>query len=107
MERTIGSRFLEELPENHVKTTDHTQSSDRASNSLSDYGEGYSYESEPDDSDDLGGLTEGMMVRHPRFGVGKVDAILSKGPQPRVRIAFTQAGLKTIVLGYAPLVPLE
>lgn len=101
MERTIGSRFLEEFPEAHVKVRDETSTHDRGSASIGDY------ESVPDESDDLGGLCEGMMVRHPRFGVGKVDAILSKGPQPRVRIAFTQAGMKTIVLGYAPLVPLD
>jgi len=103
MERTIGSRFLEELPEEHVTVLDHTQRHDRGSATIGDY----SYESTPDESDDLDGLREGMMVRHPRFGVGKVDSILSKGPQPRVRIAFTQAGMKTIVLGYAPLVPLD
>ncbi len=101
MERTIGSRFLEELPEVHVKVTDHTNTYDRGSATIGDY------EAIPDESDELGGLREGMMVRHPRFGVGRVESILSAGPQPRVRIAFTQAGTKTIVLGYAPLVPLE
>lgn len=101
MERTIGSRFLEELPEAHVSVRDDASTHDRASASLSDY------EAIPDESEDLGGLREGIMVRHPRFGVGRVESILSKGPQPRVRIAFTQAGTKTIVLGFAPLVPLE
>jgi DNA helicase II / ATP-dependent DNA helicase PcrA len=105
MDRTIGSRFLEELPEAHVTFTDTTAAADRGSATIDDYSE--SYEPAPDESDDLGGLREGIMVRHPRFGVGRVDAILSKGTNPRVRIAFTQAGLKTIVLGYAPLVPLE
>ena len=105
MDRTIGSRFLEELPEAHVTATDTTSTPDRGSATIDDYAGGY--EAAPDESDDLGGLREGIMVRHPRFGVGRVDAILSKGPHPRVRIAFTQAGVKTIVLGYAPLAPLE
>ena len=105
MERTIGSRFLEELPTTNVRTTDAANQHDRGSATLDDYADGPHYE--PDASDDLGGLRVGIMVRHPRFGVGKVDAILSKGPQPRVRIAFTQAGMKTIVLGFTPLVPLE
>ena len=99
MDRTIGSRFLEELPEAHLKVSDESVG-DRGSSTLDDYAGGY--EPHADESDELGGLREGMMVRHPRFGVGRVESILSRGPKPRVRIAFTQAGVKTIVLGFAP-----
>jgi len=108
MERTIGSRFLEELPEAHLRVSD-ASAGDRGSSTLDDYsGSGAGdYEPYADESDELGGLREGIMVRHPRFGVGRVESILSRGPKPRVRIAFTQAGVKTIVLGFAPLVPLE
>jgi DNA helicase-2/ATP-dependent DNA helicase PcrA len=67
----------------------------------------FGYEPVADDSDAMGGLREGLKVRHPRFGVGRVEAVLSTGQNPRVRIAFRDAGTKTIVLGYAPLEPME
>jgi len=62
---------------------------------------------DPAEPDELEGLRTGRMVRHPRFGVGRVDAIVSRGSNPRVRILFRDAGPKTIVLGYAPLEPLD
>ncbi|MFG0274081.1 MAG: ATP-dependent helicase [Phycisphaerales bacterium] len=107
-ERTIPSRFLEELPREHVTMSDQSESFeagswDEGSSSMGDWSGG----NDPAQPDELDGLREGLMVRHPRFGVGKVDAIVSRGTNPRVRILFRDAGPKTIVLGYAPLEPLD
>ncbi|MFG0257356.1 MAG: ATP-dependent helicase [Phycisphaerales bacterium JB043] len=108
-ERTIASRFLSELPEDgieaHNLTDETTEASswDEPSAGIDDLG----YEPVADDSDAMGGLREGLKVRHPRFGIGRVEAILSTGRTPRVRIAFRDVGVKTIVLGYAPLEPME
>ena len=108
-ERTIPSRFLEELPREHVIVSDQSDAYDaggwdEGSSSMDDWGAGGGDPAEPDE---LEGLRAGRMVRHPRFGVGKVDAIVSRGSNPRVRILFRDAGPKTIVLGYAPLEPLD
>jgi len=111
-ERTISSRFLEELPREHVLISDQsggfeTGEWDAGSASMDDWGDASSSSSDPAQPDELDGLRKGVMVRHPRFGVGRVDAIVSRGANPRVRILFRDAGPKTIVLGYAPLEPLE
>ncbi|MHC4977246.1 MAG: 3'-5' exonuclease, partial [Planctomycetota bacterium] len=70
-ERTIASRFISELPDdtieaiNLTKEPGTTSSWDSASATVDDFG----YEPVADDSDAMGGLREGLKVRHPRFGV--------------------------------------
>jgi DNA helicase-2/ATP-dependent DNA helicase PcrA len=115
-ERTIVSRFLGELPKEHVVF------SDRAGDSAA-WGPGPS-EDERDGASDgprfvpddegpraggrgaggrgVGGLRVGDQVRHPQFGVGKVMA-LEGGVNARARIAFRDVGVKTMVLEYARL----
>lgn len=108
-ERTIPSRFLSELPREHVRMTD-----------LSGAGAGGEWEEQ--DSGDIefgetarrpaggagsgrgGGVLfpVGCTVRHPQFGVGVVQAT-GVGATARVTIAFRGIGVKTFVLEYARL----
>lgn len=49
----------------------------------------------------------GSMVRHPQFGIGCVQAVISATMEPRVRIEFRGVGVKTLALRYARLEPVE
>jgi len=122
-ERTIASRFLEELGSEHVHMTDR-------SDSLGGYGPstgtGESWEDSANQfpqirsisssarqaqradegSQMAAGLREGAMVRHPRFGMGKVMSVMG-GSNARAKIDFRTVGVKTLVLEYARLEPLD
>jgi DNA helicase-2/ATP-dependent DNA helicase PcrA len=52
---------------------------------------------------DAGAWSIGMKVRHPQFGIGKIEAV-SGGADARVRVKFG-VGVKTLVLQYARLEP--
>ena len=45
----------------------------------------------------------GCVVRHPRFGLGRVESIMRRASGAAARIAFPTAGTKTLILDYAPL----
>lgn len=113
-ERTIPSRFLDELGSEHVHMVDR-------SDSLGGFGPGAgtgeTWDNGPSprrvEAIDTGGragvpdgLGEGVMVRHPRFGVGKVVSV-SGGANARARIDFRTVGVKTLVLEYARLEPID
>jgi DNA helicase-2/ATP-dependent DNA helicase PcrA len=86
-ERTIPSRFLGELPREWVRQVDRA---------------------EPGEAGDSarGGrplpLPVGATVRHPQFGLGRVEAVTG-GVNARAEIAFRDVGRKTLVLEYARL----
>jgi DNA helicase-2/ATP-dependent DNA helicase PcrA len=98
-DRTVPSQFLRELPEDGV--------------SFSDQADLLSYE---DEDEDIGvrnarawgeprmnaEFPVGSMVRHPRFGVGKVTAVTG-GVDAKATVAFRDVGTKTLVLKYANL----
>ncbi|MSR17713.1 MAG: ATP-dependent DNA helicase PcrA [Phycisphaerales bacterium] len=48
----------------------------------------------------------GMMVRHPEFGVGCIEAILPRGELTSVRVQFKSGPARTLVTEYAKLLPL-
>ena len=48
-------------------------------------------------------LPIGCMVRHPRFGVGRVVSVTGAGRTARARVDFVKFGTKTLVLEYARL----
>jgi DNA helicase-2/ATP-dependent DNA helicase PcrA len=113
-QRTIASRFLRELPSEHVTMVDLADSSgasddrdefddwgDRVSERLA--GARHGQRTPREDPRDLAsGLRVGGMVRHPQFGVGKVLS-LTRGADARAQIAFRDVGVKTLVLSYARL----
>jgi hypothetical protein len=45
----------------------------------------------------------GSMVRHPIFGVGKVEYLARGSGGTRARIAFRSVGLKTLIVEHAKL----
>jgi DNA helicase-2/ATP-dependent DNA helicase PcrA len=127
-ERTIPSRFLNELPTDGVAFRDE-----------SDAGAEFEYEQPPRGAggesarrpsgprgaasanaarkNPLAGVRgskasapagdsqypAGCKVRHPQFGVGTVQSVTGLGVNRRATIAFLQAGTKTLVLQYARL----
>jgi DNA helicase-2/ATP-dependent DNA helicase PcrA len=100
-ERTIPSRFLAELPREHVLVSDQSDAF------------GGLEEDEPGWGRDTGsflskrgdggaGLPVGCSVRHPQFGVGVVRSV-TPGVGARVEVEFKGVGRKTLVLEYARL----
>ena len=54
-----------------------------------------------------GGLVVGCRVRHPRFGLGRVDALSPRPTGSAARVMFDDAGLKTLLVDYAGLEVVE
>jgi DNA helicase-2/ATP-dependent DNA helicase PcrA len=48
-------------------------------------------------------IEAGALVRHPQFGVGRVERVSGRGMQRRAQIDFEDLGRKTLVLQYARL----
>ncbi len=109
-ERTVPSRFLSELPREHVVFSDQ-----------SDVGQGLGaawgeQDAEFQDSGDVemgvpaaprrsataSPFPVGCVVRHPQFGLGEVKSV-TMGVNARAVIAFRDVGVKTLVLEYARL----
>ncbi len=106
-ERTMPSRFLEELPAEHCTRRD------LARHGFDDDGPGHAavrsagpsapaYSGGGRSSGPPPAFEPGSLVRHPQFGVGKVLAV-SRGPGARARVEFREAGVKTLVIEYAGL----
>ena len=53
------------------------------------------------------GYRRGLLVRHAKFGLGRIEEVLSAGPSQRVRVNFQSCGLKTLVTAMANLEPLD
>jgi DNA helicase-2/ATP-dependent DNA helicase PcrA len=117
---TIPSHFLGELPEGAIERVDETAGATGAG--------GLTYEPLDEDGGDDGtaewgrastdaardrrhaaasGLARefpvGTLVRHPRFGVGRIESIGRQGQATRARVMFASAGTKTLILEYANL----
>ena len=124
-ERTIPSRFLQEIGKEGVKFND--QASSYREDSVQGIDEEYSQieddgnrrgfkakvgtpgEFDPDarprgpsQSKLASQFPVGALVRHPQFGVGKIKTVI-RDMQPRAVVEFQQAGTKTLVLEYARL----
>jgi DNA helicase-2/ATP-dependent DNA helicase PcrA len=54
-----------------------------------------------------GTFRRGMLVRHPLFGVGRVEEYVDNGDNSRAVIDFRKVGRKTLVLAFAKLEPLD
>ena len=113
-ERQIPSRFLEDLPAEHIRALD---MSDDFEGSSAAYGAGSRSSTDPDaprpkvasfipDAHGAHGATAefppGTRVRQPQFGVGEVIEVMG-GRSARARIKFADVGIKTLVLEYARL----
>jgi DNA helicase-2/ATP-dependent DNA helicase PcrA len=90
-ERTIPSRFLEELGREHVVLSDQAGLDDQWEPSVETPRRAGGRRSN--------GIQEGSVVMHPRFGVGTV--VMTDGG--RVRVKFKDVGTKMLVLEFARL----
>ena len=119
-DRTIESRFLAELPKADVQFSDqagyhapgwddeHAHSSGDGPKFVPDgpiMRRGGGGSGRAKDSRGVP-IEAGCRVRHPQFGVGKVQSV-SSGADARATVLFSQAGVKTLVLAYARLERVE
>ncbi len=115
-ERTIPSRFLDELDRDHITCLDRTPALDEYTDEVPS-----AVSTVPPPSRDEGGVPmltlrarnaltheypPGCRVRHPHFGVGTVLGVMG-GSMARVRVRFRQAGEKTLVIEHARLTRLD
>ncbi|HRP62767.1 MAG TPA: hypothetical protein PK400_05695, partial [Phycisphaerales bacterium] len=54
-----------------------------------------------------GAFPVGTLVRHPKFGVGRVEGLTPRAGGTSVRVNFRTAGTKTLILEYAKLERVE
>ncbi|UCD75616.1 MAG: UvrD-helicase domain-containing protein [Phycisphaerales bacterium] len=118
-ERTIESPFLHEIPTDSVITSDQAMYLDDIEDAEESWrprpcprkGAGRrprtaveaSLIADPDQPE----ITIGCLVRHPKFGLGRVEAIMRRPVGSSARIAFQSAGTKTLMLEYARLKRVE
>ncbi|MGI9014929.1 MAG: ATP-dependent helicase [Phycisphaerales bacterium] len=108
-ERTMASHFLRELPREHIEELDlgSTMWDDGMDEPHLDRNEGVD---EPhreihidvhDDPESLFAI--GSRVRHPQFGIGRIETLERHRNFTRSKIAFAAVGVKTLILEYARL----
>jgi DNA helicase-2/ATP-dependent DNA helicase PcrA len=95
---TIESQFLAELPGETLAREDRLESYDRSR---------IEYDADAAIDDGMPSAKRmfpvGCLVRHPQFGVGRVEHVVDRGTMSSARVAFRAVGLKTLVLSYARL----
>jgi DNA helicase-2/ATP-dependent DNA helicase PcrA len=97
-QRTTTSQFLHELPDSvewlELEEDEETR-----------------YDRRDSDDDDEGQeryhWRQGQMVRHPSFGLGQILSLERSSSGTRAQVRFRAVGLKTLILEYAKLEPLE
>lgn len=122
-EHTIPSVFLKELPEQSVVQLDHAGADDGYVDDFhnDDFGSSPTYgrkpsfnrastssaRSTPERRLTSGSVTIefpiGSLVKHPKFGVGRVEAYTPRPSGSSARIVFQSVGTKTLILEYAKL----
>jgi len=124
-EHAVPSVFLKELPEEHVVRLDHAGIDDGYHDDFADddfgatptYGAKSTFNrSKAYGSSPLARPVErgpqrsatiefpvGSLVRHPKFGVGRVEAYTPRPSGSSARIVFQSVGTKTLILEYAKL----
>ncbi|MEM7227833.1 MAG: UvrD-helicase domain-containing protein [Planctomycetota bacterium] len=98
-ERTIESQFIRELPDDHIDVHDFAGIDDMLSSAAEDFLDGPHL----DPYDDGTGLEIGSRVRHPTFGVGRVEAFSPRAVGATAKVNFDSVGVKTLVLDFARL----
>lgn len=129
-ERSIPSRFLGELPAEHILTSDQADDWGGDADFLGDDDAPHAFDDFEFDQRDpaeiamerarkktsqrsmprSSGKTEvkvGSLVRHPQFGLGRVTRVMGLGMNRRASIDFMDVGSKTLVLQYARLSPVD
>jgi len=113
-ERTIPSRFLDELPREHVRVSDQSDAfegldeswggdSGMTGDPVAKLRARASGMSEAKPTGPFADLVVGATVRHPQFGMGTIRSI-TRGMNARATVKFRDVGEKTLLLEYARLV---
>jgi DNA helicase-2/ATP-dependent DNA helicase PcrA len=114
-ERTVASQFLNEIPEECLEEIDLTGDDDEIGSvnyrDESSYGfraqndrRQYEAIAERRQNDAVAaGFKRGMLVRHPQFGLGRIEEIMPAGSMTKADVRFQAAGKKTLILQYAKL----
>lgn len=125
-ERTIPSRFFDEMAGDHLRVSDQSDPYDGMGESIPQGTPTKSFDASPAASGSLNDRLEqiraqqraraksaggeaakdypvGCEVKHPQFGVGKVVGVSGPAHGGRIEIEFKGIGKKTLVLGYARL----
>ena len=98
-ERTVTSPFLNEMPPEMLDIADRTGIGDE--DQRDEFRERLMTESQRLASQ----FRRGQMVRHPQFGVGRIEEVSDMGQHTRAVIDFSTRGRKTLILQYARLEP--
>jgi hypothetical protein len=93
---SIESEFLREIPRDRCARTDLVE---RYSGGRIEYDDADAF----NDMDAGERFPVGSMVRHPIFGVGKVEYLARGYGGTRARISFRSVGLKTLIVEHAKL----
>jgi DNA helicase-2/ATP-dependent DNA helicase PcrA len=114
-ERTIASQFLKEIPEECLEEIDLTGDDDGVGSinyrDESSYGQRAQHErrqyeatSQRHQANAMAGeFKRGVLVRHPQFGLGRIEEITPAGSMTKAIVHFQGAGKKTLILQYARL----
>ncbi|MEE9129763.1 MAG: UvrD-helicase domain-containing protein [Phycisphaerales bacterium] len=96
-EPTMESRFLTELPSESIVYSDQ-------SDALGDLdGDDDMPLGRLDGTAPCGEFPVGCVVRHPKFGLGRVEAVMPQVMGSKARVEFPTVGTKTLILEYAKL----
>ncbi len=94
---SIPSRFLAEIPAEHVTGSEGLTRGATAGGPSIDYSYGQW------EGDETPPLERGTRVRHPIFGPGIVEQVSGAGTNCKLRIRFDRVGMKTVMLRFADL----
>lgn len=97
---TIPSRFLRELPAEHLNPVN--QANPQTWLAGEDRFSGISSARESA-RESMGEFPPGTWVKHPTFGLGRVMSITTAGAQTRAQVSFQMHGVRTLILQYARL----
>jgi DNA helicase-2/ATP-dependent DNA helicase PcrA len=93
-ERTVASPFLSEMPADSLAVTDHTGLS---------FDEEDRHRAKSESATLAARFRPGALVRHARFGIGRVVDVVDMGSQTRATVHFNAHGQKNLILQYAQL----
>jgi DNA helicase-2/ATP-dependent DNA helicase PcrA len=102
-QRTVASQFLGQLPESAVSRCDMSDQLD-FTDPYDDEGYGGRRRGRRGDGVDL---QVGCVVRHPTFGLGRIETIMPRPMGSAARVLFESGRVKTLILEYAKLERVE
>ena len=93
----MESRFLTELPGESIVYSDQSDAVGYFD------GDDDTQVARLDGETPCGEFPVGCVVRHPKFGLGRVEAVMPQVMGSKARVEFPTVGTKTLILEYAKL----